>query len=192
MKNKLVTNILFGVTALIFIIAVYFLVTMTINGAPDAYKPDQMGIELIDQGKATPANYLEEGQKAYDSQVMKIENNILSGVNFMVIVLLIAGVLMIGFLLYGLINTLRHDFKKGLPSLIFSGIVLLAFVWASMNSGDDTQGFESLVSKEGEVAAKSMLSQTNFWVNGLLFVFIPGALLLIVDLVWSIIKGYRN
>jgi hypothetical protein len=192
MNNKIVTIILKVVVGLIFILAFFFTARMMMNGKPDSYKPDQLGIELIDQGKATNANYLEKGKEAYDAISIKIESNILAGVNFMAIILIIAAILMIGFLIYGLITTLMTDFKKGIPSLIFSGIVLLAFIWAYINSGTDTTGFDSLVSKNTPEVAEGIMSTTNFWVNGLLFVFIPGVLILLVDLVWGIIRGYSK
>jgi len=37
-----------------------------------------------------------------------------------------------------------------------------------------------------------MISTTNFWVSGLLFVLIPGVIILIVDLVISIIRGFAK
>jgi hypothetical protein len=110
----------------------------------------------------------------------------------MTIILFIAGGLMIVFLLWGLIKTLMTDFKKGIPSLIFVGIVILAFIWASINSGSDTEGFDKLVRSIGEDGAADAVSKSNFWVNGLLFVLIPGALILVADLVWSLVKGYSK
>ena len=48
----------------------------------------------------------------------------------MTVILFIAGGLMVVFLLWGLISTLMTDFKKGIPSLIFVGIAILAFIFA--------------------------------------------------------------
>ena len=141
MENKTLSRALFFVSVLLFIITAYFVWGMMSNGAPDSYDPDQMGVELIDQGLATNANYAEEGKKAYENKISQIEGNILAGVNYMTIILFLAGGLMVVFLLWGLIKTLRTDFKKGIPSLIFVGIVILALIWASLNSGSDTEGF---------------------------------------------------
>lgn len=192
MENKTLSRALFFVSVVLFIITAYFVFSMMSNGAPDAYDPDQMGVELIDQGKATNANYAAEGKKAYENQISKIEGNILAGVNYMSVILIIAGGLMVVFLLWGLIKTLMTDFKKGIPSLIFVGIVILAFIWAFANSGSDTSGFDKLVRSVGETNAADAVSKSNFWVNGLLFVLIPGALILLVDLVWSLVKGYSK
>ena len=79
---------------------------------------------------------------------------------------------MVVFLVWGLISTLMNNFKKGLPSLIFVGIAGLAFLWAFINSGTDTAGFENVVKKEGLDNAQAMVSSSNFWVNGLFFVLI--------------------
>ena len=75
MNNKIVSIIMKVIVAIIVIITSYFTVTMMANGKPDAYKPDQLGIELIDQGKATNANYLEKGQEAFDAISIKIEKH---------------------------------------------------------------------------------------------------------------------
>lgn len=179
-------------SVILFLITAYFVYGMMSNGAPDAYDPDQMGVELIDQGQATTANYAAKGKEAYDNKVSTIEGNILAGVNYMTIILFIAGGLMVVFLLLGLIRTLMTDFKKGIPSLIFVGIVIIAFVWASLNSGSSTEGFDGLVRKMGEEGAGEVVAKSNFWVNGLLFVLIPGAIILVIDLVWSLIKGYSK
>tara|TARA_B110000977_G_scaffold94673_2_gene125142 strand:+ start:1467 stop:2045 length:579 start_codon:yes stop_codon:yes gene_type:complete len=192
MENKTLSRALFFVSVLLFIITAYFVWGMMSNGAPDSYDPDQMGVELIDQGLATNANYAEEGKKAYENKISQIEGNILAGVNYMTLILFLAGGLMVVFLLWGLIKTLRTDFKKGIPSLIFVGIVILALIWASLNSGSDTEGFGKLVRSIGEEGAADAVSKSNFWVNGLLFVLIPGALILLVDLVWGLVKGYSK
>jgi hypothetical protein len=165
---------------------------MVSNGAPDSYDPKQMGVELMDQGKASVATYKEEGQKAFEAQVKKIDSHILTGVNYMTIILIIAGGLMVVFLVYGLISTLMNNFKKGIPSLIFVGISILAFLWAFSNSGGDTTGYDGLITKFGQEEASNMISTTNFWVSGLLFVLIPGVIILIVDLVISIIRGFAK
>lgn len=192
MENKTLSRALFFVSVLLFLITAYFVWGMMSNGAPDAYDPDQMGVELIDQQLATTDNYAAEGKKAYDNKIASIEGNILSGVKYMTVILFIAGGLMVVFLLWGLISTLMTDFKKGIPSLIFVGIVIVAFIWASINSGSDTTGFEKLVTSVGETDAADAVSKSNFWVNGLLFVLIPGAIILVVDLVWSLLKGYSK
>jgi len=93
---------------------------------------------------------------------------------------------------YGLISTLMNNFKKGIPSLIFVGISILAFLWAFSNSGGDTTGYDGLITKFGQEEASNMISTTNFWVSGLLFVLIPGVIILIVDLVISIIRGFAK
>ncbi|MEN8927423.1 MAG: hypothetical protein ABF242_04510 [Flavobacteriales bacterium] len=192
MENKKLSRALFFVSVVLFIITAYFVWGMMSNGAPDSYDPDQMGVELIDQGLATNANYAAKGKEAYDNKVQKIEGNILAGVNYMTAILFIAGGLMIIFLLWGLVKTLMTDFKKGIPSLIFVGIVIIAFIWASANAGSDTEGFDKLVRSVGETDAASAVSKSNFWVNGLLFVLIPGAIILVVDLIWSLLRGYTK
>lgn len=192
MENKTLSRALFFVSVLLFLITAYFVWGMMSNGAPDAYDPDQMGVELIDQQLATTDNYAAEGKKAYDNKIASIEGNILSGVKYMTVILFIAGGLMVVFLLWGLISTLMTDFKKGIPSLIFVGIVIVAFIWASINSGSDTTGFEKLVTSVGETDAADAVSKSNFWVNGLLFVLIPGFFILVIDLVWSLLKGYSK
>lgn len=192
MENKTLSRALFGVSIILFIITFYFVYGMVSNGAPESYDPDQMGVELIEQGKASNANYKEKGQEAFDKQIAKIDSNILAGVNYMQIILIIAGGLMVIFLLWGLISTLMTNFKKGVPSLIFVGIAVLAFIWASINSGSSTEGYEELLVKFPENEAGDVISTTNFWVNGLLFVFIPGIFILLIDLVWGLIKGYTK
>jgi len=192
MENKTLSRALFFVSLALCLIAAYFAWGMMSNGSPDSYDPDQMGVELIDQGLATNANYAEEGKEAYENKISQIEGNILAGVNYMTVILFLAGGLMVVFLLWGLIKTLMTDFKKGIPSLIFVGIVILALIWASLNSGSDTEGFDKLVRSIGEEGAADAVSKSNFWVNGLLFVLIPGALILLVDLVWGLIKGYSK
>lgn len=192
MENKTLSRALFFVSLALCLIAAYFAWGMMSNGSPDSYDPDQMGVELIDQGLATNANYAEEGKEAYENKISQIEGNILAGVNYMTVILFLAGGLMVVFLLWGLIKTLMTDFKKGIPSLIFVGIVILALIWASLNSGSDTEGFDKLVRSIGEEGAADAVSKSNFWVNGLLFVLIPGALILLVDLVWGLVKGYSK
>jgi len=192
MENKTLSRALFIVSTILFIITFYFFAGMVNNGAPDSYDPKQMGVELMDQGKASVATYKEEGQKAFDNQVKKIDSHILTGVNYMTIILFIAGGLMVIFLVFGLISTLINDFKKGIPSLIFVGISILAFIWAFSNSGGDTTGYDGLITKFGQEEASSMISTTNFWVSGLLFVLIPGVIILVVDLVISIIRGFAK
>ncbi len=189
MENKIISRALFGVSIILFAITFYFFYGMMSNGAPEDYDPGQMGVELIDQGKASTADYMEKGQEAYDKKIKGLESNIQSGVGFMKWVLIIAGALMILFLLYGLFITATSDFKKAIPSLIFVVIAGAAFLWAYINAGSDTAGFERVVAEEGEEGAKSIVSTTNFWVNGLLFVLIPGAILLVVDLVKDIAKS---
>ena len=99
---------------------------------------------------------------------------------------------MILFLIVGLALTIMGDFKKAIPSLIFVAIALITFIYAYINSGTDVAGFDALVSKEGMEAAKPIISTTNFWVNGLMFVLIPGAALLVIDLVKDIVKGFAK
>ena len=108
------------------------------------------------------------------------------------IILYLAGGLMVIFLIWGLIQTLTTDFKKGLPSLIFAGIALMAFIFAFMSAGTDVTGFEGLVKKEGMDTAKDMVSSSNFWVYGVLFVLIPGAFILVIDLIIGIVRGYTK
>lgn len=192
MENKTLSRALFIVSTILFVITFFFFIGMVSNGAPDSYDPKQMGVELMDQGKASVATYKEEGQKAFEAQVKKIDSHILTGVNYMTIILIIAGGLMVVFLVYGLISTLMNNFKKGIPSLIFVGISILAFLWAFSNSGGDTTGYDGLITKFGQEEASNMISTTNFWVSGLLFVLIPGVIILIVDLVISIIRGFAK
>ncbi|MDA9066344.1 hypothetical protein N9K26_00925 [Flavobacteriales bacterium] len=192
MENKTLSRALFIVSTILFVITFFFFTGMVSNGAPDSYDPKQMGVELMDQGKASVATYKEEGQKAFEAQVKKIDSHILTGVNYMTIILIIAGGLMVVFLVYGLISTLMNNFKKGIPSLIFVGISILAFLWAFSNSGGDTTGYDGLITKFGQEEASNMISTTNFWVSGLLFVLIPGVIILIVDLVISIIRGFAK
>ncbi len=192
MENKTLSRSLFGVTVVLFIVSFYFFWGMMANGAPESFDPEQMGLELYQNKEATADNYLELGEAAYEAQLSKIDGNILGGVNYMTIVLFLAGGLMVVFLVWGLITTLMNNFKKGMPSLIFVGIAALAFIWAFINSGTDTTGFENVVKKEGLDNAQAMISSSNFWVNGLFFVLIPGAILLVVDLIIGIVKGYTK
>jgi len=68
MENKLLSRILFGFVAIIFVVSIYFFIGMSVNGHPDSYKADQMGIELVDQGEATTANFMEKGVEARDKK----------------------------------------------------------------------------------------------------------------------------
>ena len=103
--------------------------------------------------------------------------------------LYIAGGLMVIFLILGVLQAASSEIKKALPAIIFMAIAAIAFVYAYFNSGTDTNGFEKLVAKEGEESAKEIISTTNFWVNGLLFVLVPGFVILVVDLIRGIIRG---
>ena len=192
MENKTLSRGLSIFALVLIIIAAYFFRGMMSNGAPEDYDPEQMGLQMYQNGDATADNYLELGQAAYEKQIQKIDSNIFYGVNYMTILLYLAGGLMVVFLIWGLVSTLMNNFKKGLPSLIFVGIAGLAFLWAFINSGSDTTGFEKLVTKEGADTAKEMVSSSNFWVSGLLFVLIPGAILLLIDLIMGIVRGYTK
>lgn len=189
MENKLISRILFGVVILIFAVTFYFFYGMMKNGAPEDYDPGQLGVELIDEGKASNANYMEKGQEVYDQKIKTLEGNILNGVSFMQWMLYIAGGIMVIFLILGLVQTATSDIKKALPSLVFVVIAGLAFIYAYINSGSDTAGFDRLVAEEGQEKAGEIVSTTNFWVNGLFFVLIPGGIILLVDLVRGIIRG---
>jgi hypothetical protein len=178
MENKTLSRALFGVTVVLFIITFYFFFGMMTNGKPKDYDPQQMGLEMISKDQANEGNYIELGQAAYDAKLKQIDNHILTGVNYMGIILLIAGAIMIIFLVWGLISTLMIDFKKGVPSLIFSGIAILAFIFAFAMQGD-----ESL---------DSDMQKANFWAYGLFFVLVPGAAILVIDLVIGIIRGYTK
>jgi len=192
MENKTLSRALFGVTFVLAIITFYFFIGMMTNGAPSDYDPEQMGLELLRDKKASNDNYMEKGTALYETQVKKINSNITAGVSYMRIILYLAGGLMVIFLLWGLIQTLTTDFKKGLPSLMFAGIALLAFIFAYMSAGNDVTGFEGLVKKEGMDTAKEMVSSSNFWVYGVLFVLIPGAIILVIDLIIGIVRGYTK
>ncbi len=178
MENKTLSRALFGVTVLLFIISAYFFFGMMTNGAPKDYDAEQMGLELIQKKEATSKDYLAKGEKLYKEKIASIDGHILTGVNYMAGVLFIAGGLMVIFLIWGLISTLMTDFKKGIPSLIFVGIAILAFIFAFAMQGKDTLGAD--------------IQASNFWVYGLLFVLIPGAIILVIDLVWGIIRGYTK
>lgn len=190
MENKVLSRTLFGVLIIIFAITFYFTYGMMKNGAPQDYDPGQLGVELIDQGKASNANYMEEGQKVYDQKVQTLESNIYNGIQFMNWMLYIAGGLLVLFLVLGLVQTIMFDFKRALPSLIFVVISGLAFLYAYLNSGTDTKGFEDLVSQNGPEKAANIMSMTNFWVNGLFFVLIPGVIILALDLILGMIRGF--
>lgn len=189
MENKIISRILFVVLVVIFAVTFYFFYGMFTNGAPKDYEPAQMGVELIDEGQASNANYMEKGQEAYDQKVESIEGTIVGGVTFMQWMLYIAGGLMIIFLVLGVIQAAMSDIKKALPAIVFMVLTGLAFLYAYFNSGTDTEGFDRLVVVEGEEKAKEIISTTNFWVNGLLFVLVPGFIILLVDLVRGIIRG---
>ena len=193
MENKTLSRALFGVTVVLFIITFYFFYGMMANGAPKDYDPEQIGLELRDQKKASDSDYMEKGTAIFDAKVKKINNHITAGVSYMRIILFIAAILMIAFLIWGLIQTLTTDFKKGLPSIIFVAIAILAFIFAFISSGgNDVTGFDNLVKKEGLDNAQTMISSSNFWVYGVLFVLIPGAILLVVDLIIGIVRSYSK
>ena len=111
------------------------------------------------------------------NQIEKIDSHILGGVTYLQIMLYIAGILMVVFLVWGLISTMMTNFKKAMPSLVFVGIAILAFIYAYANTGSDPSEDVRL---------------SNFWVNGLMFVLVPGAIFLVVDLVIGIVKGYTK
>ena len=178
MENKTLSRALFGVTVVLFIITFYFFFGMMSNGQPDSYDPEQMGLEMLSEKVegVTKDNYLDKGQAAFDAQVKKIDGNIKTGVTYMGVILIIAGILMVAFLIWGLVTTLMTDFKKGLPSLIFSGIAILAFIVAFAMQGSEGGDIQS----------------ANFWVYGLFAVLIPGAIILVVDLILGIVRGYAK
>jgi hypothetical protein len=190
MENKLIKRVLFGISIAIFVITFYFFYGMISNGAPKDFDPAQLGVELINQGEATNANYMEKGTELYNQKVGKLEGNISAGVGFAQVILYIGAALMVVFLLYGLFVTATSDIKKALPSLIFVGVAAIGFIWAAISSGGSTEGLDGLVA--GQEDAEGILSSTNFWVGGVLALLIPGAILLVVDLIRGIIRSASN
>lgn len=178
MENKTLSRALFGVTVVLFIITFYFFYGMITNGQPDSYDPEQMGLEMLSEKVegVNKTNYLDKGEAAFNAQIKKIDSNIKAGVTYMGFILIVAGIIMVVFLIWGLVTTLMTDFKKGLPSLIFSGIAILAFIFA--------------FAMQGKMGGD--MQKANFWVNGLLFVLIPGAIILLVDLILGIVRGYTK
>lgn len=189
MENKLISRVLFGISILIFVITFYFVYGMITNGAPGKYDPAQLGVELINQGEATNANYMEKGQEIYDQKVGALESNISAGIGFAQILLYIGVGLMVVFLVYGVVTTAMNNFKKAIPSLIFVGVTLLGFIWAMISAGGSTEGIENIVADKSPEEASSILSMTNFWVGGVMFLLVPGFILLVVDLVLGIVRS---
>lgn len=184
MENKLLSRILFVFVSLVFVVSFYFFVEMMSNGHPDDYKADQMGIELVDAGDATTANFMEKGKEARDAKVKSLEANILNGIGFMQILLWIAGILMAGFLAFSTVMTAINNPKKAIPSLIFILVAGITFVWSFANSGTDTTGFKGVT--------EEVMSTTNFWVNGFIFILLIGGVLFLFSLLWDIIKGFAK
>ena len=191
MENKSLSRILFIISTLLFVVTIYFVYGMFSNGDPGALDPNQMGLELVEQGKDAEADYYTVGQEAYEKQVSKIGNNIQSGIVFMYIMLAIAGISMIIFLLWGVIKTMMTSVKKALPSLVFVGITLITIIVGYLFSSESTEGFEGVVRTYGEDAG-SVMATTTFWVYGILSLFFAGILILIVDLLVGIIKGFTK
>ncbi len=189
MENKLISRVLFGISILIFVITFYFVYGMITNGAPQKYDPAQLGVELINSGDATNANYIEKGQELYDQKVGALEGNISAGIGFAQIILYIGLGLMVIFLIYGLITTAISDIKKAIPSLIFVGLTVIALIWAAISSGGSVEGLQGVVADRSPAEAESALSLANFWVGGVMILFIVGSILLVVDLVVGIIKS---
>ena len=184
MENKLLSRILFGFVAIIFVVSIYFFIGMSVNGHPDSYKADQMGIELVDKGEATTANFMEKGVEARDKKVKSIEATILNGIGFMQILLWIAGILMVLFLVLSTVMTAVNNPKKAIPSGIFIAITVITFIYAFANSGSDTEGFSGVTPE--------VMSTTNFWVSGFILILIVGGAIFLVSLLWDIIKGFAK
>ena len=192
MENKLISRVLFGMSILIFVITFYFVYGMITNGKPSDYKPDQLGVQLLDKGEATNANYKELGLELFNQKVGTLESNISTGIGFAQVVLYIGVGLMLIFLVYGLFVTATNNIKKAIPSLIFVGLTIVAFIWAAISSGGSTEGLETAVADRSAEDAASILSMTNFWVGGVMILFVGGSILLIVDLVKGIVKSASN
>lgn len=192
MENKLISRVLFGTSILIFVITFYFVYGMITNGKPEDYDPAQLGVELIDKGEATNANYMEKGEEIYNQKVGTLESNISTGIGFAQVILYIGVGLMLVFLIYGLYVTATNDIKKAIPSLIFVGLTVIAFIWAAISSGGSTEGLETAVADRSAEDAASVLSMTNFWVGGVMILFVVGSILLVVDLVKGIVRSASN
>lgn len=192
MENKLISRVLFGISILIFVITFYFAYGMITNGSPQKYDPAQLGVELIDSGEATNANYIEKGQDLYDKKVGALEGNISAGIGFAQVILYIGVGLMLIFLVYGLFVTATNDIKKAIPSFIFVGLTVVAFIWAAISSGGSTEGLETAVADRSAEEASSILSMTNFWVGGVMILLVGGSILLVVDLVKGILRSASN
>lgn len=192
MENKLISRVLFGISILIFVITFYFVYGMITNGAPEKYDPAQLGVELINSGDATNANYMEKGQELYDQKVGTLEGNISAGISFAQVVLYVGVGLMVIFLIYGVVTTAMNDIKKAIPSLIFVGLTVIAFIWAAISAGGSTEGLQNVVADKSPEEATSILSMTNFWVGGVMILFIVGSILLVVDLVKGIVRSAAN
>jgi hypothetical protein len=192
MENKLISRVLFGMSILIFVITFYFVYGMITNGTPQKYDPAQLGIELINSGEATNANYIEKGQALYERKIGDLEGNISAGIGFAQFVLYLGVGLMLIFLIYGLYVTATSDIKKAIPSFIFVGLTIIAFIWAAISAGGSTEGLESAVADRSAEDASSILSMTNFWVGGVMILFVFGSIILVVDLIKGIVRSASN
>lgn len=192
MENKLISRVLFGISILIFVVTFYFVYGMITNGKPGDYDPAQLGAELIKTQEASNEDYMEKGLEVYNQKIETLDSNISAGVSFAQVVLYIGLGLMVVFLIYGLIVTATNDFKKALPSLIFVGVAAIGFIWALIASGGGAEGMENAVADKSPEEASSIISMTNFWVGGVMVLLIPGAILLVVDLIKGIIRSSSN
>lgn len=186
MENKLLSRILFGVRVVIIAVAAYFFYGMLTNGKPSDFDPAQIGVELIDEGKATNANYIEKGQEVADQKVRKLEGNITTGISFMQWVLYIAGGLLGLFLLYGVVLNATMDFKRALPSILFVLVAAIALI-IGMTMQSPSESDTAILG-----ASEEVITQTNFWVYALMAVLIPGVILLVLDLVWGIARSFTK